>query len=93
MANRLIAGGQTAVSMEASCHGDWILSTALQRVEAGALHTLAGRPEQLHISAYPWLIQVVEGEETPVEAVTQAQEEAPMPGNAIPLLQKGLAFR
>ena len=93
MANRLIAGGQAAVSMEASCHGDWILSTALQRVEAGALHTLAGRPEQLHISAYPWLIQVVEGEETPVEAVTQAQEEAPMPGNAIPLLQKGLAFR
>ena len=93
MANRLIAGGQTAVSMAADCPGDWILATALQRVEAGQLHSLAGRPEHLRVSEYPWLIQLIEAEEAAPAAAAQVQETESMPEEAAALLQRGLAFR
>ena len=92
MANRLIAGGEALVCMEADCHGDWILATAMQRIEAGALHALAGRPEQLHTDDYPWRIELVEAEETVPQGEHTAMEESAFPQDAAAALEKGLQF-
>lgn len=92
MANRLIAGGEALVCMEADCHGDWILATALRRIEAGALHALAGRPEQLHTDDYPWHIELVEAEETLPQGEHTVLEESTFPPEAVASLQKGLQF-
>ena len=48
--------------------GDWVLLSALSRIEAGALFQLCGRPQcQLAVSEHPWHI-AVETVETPPEA-------------------------
>lgn len=46
----------------ASCMGQWVLMQAITRTEAGALHALAGRPEQVTVRPYPWRIRVRTGE-------------------------------
>ena len=46
---------QTAA--EASCLGDWVLRTAISRVEAGALHRGGNRPDSLRVAGSPWSIQ------------------------------------
>ena len=90
MANRLIVGGEALVCMEADCHADWVLATALRRIEAGALHALAGRPEQLHTDDYPWHIELVEAEETLPQGEHTVLEESTFPPEAVASLQKGL---
>jgi ATP-dependent helicase/nuclease subunit A len=41
----------------AGCLGDWVLLSALSRIEAGELFAVAGRPQcQLKVSDYPWKI-------------------------------------
>ena len=93
LANRLVAGGEKLLCMEADCHGDWILAAAMQRMEAGELHALGGRPENLHISDYPWKIRLLQT--APVEAKASAltEEELPFPAESVEQLKKGLAFR
>ena len=39
--------GGELICQEATCMGDWVLLSALQRMEAGAFHELAGRPRHL----------------------------------------------
>ena len=48
------------LSAEAGCAGDWIIQTALQRTEAGALFALAGHPDCTKVSTIPWDISVSE---------------------------------
>ena len=93
LANRLCMGGEKLVCMEADCHGDWILAAALQRVEAGALHELGGRPETLTVSDYPWRIRLLQTQ-APEEKASGVMEEAqPFPADAVQRLKQGLAFR
>lgn len=92
VASRLIAGGEPLLCMEANCHADWILTTAMQRIEAGALHQLAGRPEKLHTDDYPWKIELVQAEETAPQAGAAAWEETAFPKAAVPMLESGLKF-
>ena len=93
LANRLIPGGQTLVNMEADCHADWVLAAAIQRVEAGELHALAGRPERLLTGSCPWKIRLIET--APVATPTDApvQERQPFPEGAVDALRAGLSFR
>lgn len=65
IALRLRFDGGKLLCQEADCPGDWILTAAITRMEAGALHAIGGRPASLQISDYPWLISVesVTGEE------------------------------
>ena len=93
LANRLCAGGEALVCAEASCHGDWVLAAAMQRVEAGALHQIGGRPETLMVSDYPWVIHLVETDPvTREESTTEGEPEMPFPAQSIQRLQRGLAF-
>ena len=92
LSNRLSMGGSRLWCMEADCHGDWILAAAMQRVEAGELHKLGGRPDQLTISDHPWNIRFLET--APVEEKSSAlvEEALPFPLEALERLQKGLSF-
>ena len=92
LANRLWAGGEGLVCMEADCHADWILAAAMGRTEAGALHSAGGRPEKLLISDYPWKIDLVQTE-APSENVSLVTEEAaPFPAESVERLERGLHF-
>ena len=53
---------------DVSCPGIWVLLTALRRLEAGQLHTLAGRPDRIAAGSHTWRITV---EEAPKEIVVQ----------------------
>ncbi len=93
IADRLFSSGAQLLSMEAGCYGDWILMTAMQRMEAGELHTLAGRPEQLHISDHPWKIKLVEDFSPSPENAPVEEETQPFPRESILRIREGLAFR
>lgn len=60
--------------------GDWVLLSALSRVEAGELFALCSRPEgQLHVSKHPWGIHVesLEGISQPYHVwMPQQKQEA-----------------
>ena len=93
LANRMVAGGEKLLCMEADCHGDWILTAAMQRMEAGELHVLGGRPEKLHISDYPWKIRLLQTEAAGEKVSALEEETLPFPAESVAQLEKGLAFR
>ncbi|MGM9603493.1 MAG: helicase-exonuclease AddAB subunit AddA [Faecousia sp.] len=93
LSDRLSAGGERLLCMEADCHGDWILTAAMQRLEAGELHALSGRPEKLYLSDYPWKIRLLQTESATEKASALAEEEVPFPAEAVEQLKKGLSFR
>ena len=85
--------GGELVCREATCMGDWVLLAALQRMEAGQLHALAGRPARLSISDCPWYIAVTEiTDETPV-VTSQKQEASSLSAESLSRIRRGLEFR
>ena len=90
---RLAAGGEGLLCMEADCHGDWILAAAMQRMEAGELHALGGRPERLGISDHPWKIRLLQTQPAGEKTSALVQEELPFPEASVEQLEKGLCFR
>ena len=62
------------ITGDVSCPGEWVLFAALQRMEAGELHQLGGRPKALQVSDVPWKICV--GNAAAVAAV-QEEDEVP----------------
>ena len=61
----------------ANCLGDWVLLSALNRMEAGALFRVCGRPEcELHISQYPWEITYEKVENQTIASGISAAPEA-----------------
>lgn len=64
-------------SAGAKCPGDWILLSALSRIEAGELFSLCGRPEtELLVSDFPWGIFAEDLEEgDPPEAHWRAEQQ------------------
>lgn len=77
---------------DAICLGDWVLLEAVQRLEAGELHALGGRPNQLHISQYPWRICVTDAlPETDGQAAVTVHAAA-MPEDTEARLKEALSF-
>lgn len=90
---RMDAGGMDLLIREAVCPGDWVLLTALHRVEAGELFALGGRPAQVLSDTTPWDIRVVKATDV-VEAARE--EESKKPALSPELVEKirlGLSFR
>ena len=85
--------GGELVCQEATCMGDWVLLTALQRMESGQLHALAGRPEALSISDSPWYIAVTQAGETAEASVKKQQEQAAVSPEVLSRIHRGLEFR
>ncbi len=78
---------------EATCMGDWVLLTALQRMEAGALHALSERPRQTYSSAYPWHIAIGQSPEYTSTVRAVIQEPLPLPADHFSRIQAGLSFQ
>ena len=92
IATRMDFDNGSLLCQDAVCPGDWILLTAMRRIEAGQLHALGGKPKETKISEYPWKICVTEApvpEETS-SAITEVGRA--MPENAEKILQDALAF-
>ena len=47
----------------AVCLGDWVMLEAMQHMEAGALHSLGGRPEAIRLGTYPWRVTICQAPE------------------------------
>ena len=66
------AAGQTAgiwAVADAACMGDWVLLSALNRIESGALFEISGHPlDSCRTSDYPWRVtyQTIDQQETEV---------------------------
>ncbi len=60
MVNRMDLCNRRLLTSEVNCPGSWILLSALQRSDAGALFQLGGRPNKLSVSDHQWKITVVE---------------------------------
>lgn len=77
----------------ASSMGHWILLTALQKTEAGALFSIAGYPDKIYVSEVPW--KIVLGQRT--QAVSLEQMPLPVlrpmvPESAVMRIAEGLNF-
>ena len=93
LALRYDIGGAEQLTRDAVCPGEWVLLSALQRTEAGALHALGGKPAQTRVSEIPWRIEVVKAVAAAEKAVETVVEEKKLPEETIHRLQQALEFR
>ena len=89
---RLDMGCTQLLTREAVCPGDWVLLTALQKTEAGALFAVADQPRYCKTSEYPWKIGVFTAPQ-PVVDITTAQERRQLPPELLQQMKKMLSFR
>ncbi len=90
---RLDFDGGELLCREAICLGDWVLVAAMQRVEAGALHALGGRPLQTKVTESPWKISMVEAPAEGEKASAVREEAFQLPEGTAEILRNSLAFQ
>lgn len=85
--------GGELLSRDATCMGDWVLLSAVNRREAGALHHLGGRPAETVLTDHPWRIETP-AIPTTVQTASANIEEAPtLPAELVDRLHESLKFR
>jgi len=93
IALRLDFSSRDLLTSSVTCPGSWILMTALQRTEAGALFQLADRPDRVLVQDNPWLIQVVQAQNTPSELTEIQTESKELTQETIEKIRQGLSFK
>lgn len=93
IAYRMDIDGGELLSIEASCPGDWIMTTAMGRTEAGALFAFGNRPKETRATQIPWKITVEEAPETVAAGTVIRKTARPIPAGAAEQLKEILAFR
>lgn len=93
IAQRMVFDEGALVCQDASCPGKWVLLAALQRMEAGQLHALGGRPAMLHVSEHPWKICIASAPEKTEEGMESVEMTVQIPEQAPEILSAGLSFR
>ena len=84
--------GGELLSRDATCMGDWVLLSAVNRREAGALHELGGRPAETVLTDYPWRIETP-AIPTTVQAASAVTAEVPtLPAELVDRLRESLQF-
>ena len=92
IALRMDFDGGSLLCRDVVCPGEWVLLAAMQRMEAGQLHALGGKPDRTYLGDTPWKIVVTEAPEA-TDTTSAIQETAlPMPEGAEEQLRKALAF-
>ena len=91
MQRLLLTGGKAMIVRQAVCPGEWILLTALHKVEAGALFALGGRPEEMIASEHTWkiVVETAPSEETQIQTEKQIER---LPADWAVQMQKRLSF-
>lgn len=85
--------GGDLLCRDAICFGDWVLLEALQRIEAGQLHILGGKPERTRIADHPWRICVTEAPLDTGSSSAVQEISAPLPEGTENQLRDALSFR
>ena len=84
--------GRETLCREAACPGEWVLLSALERTEAGALRGLTDGNVPAGVSAFPWKIRFVDMPEQPERREGQIQQPSQMPEGAADRLRQALEF-
>ena len=93
VANRLDIDRGELLCLEASCPGDWVIATAMGRMEAGALFAFGNKPQETRVSSIPWKIRAVEAPEVISSGSAIHQVIREMPKVAGEHLREILDFR
>lgn len=91
-ANRMDFSSNVLMASEVSSMGEWVLQTAMRRIEAGALFAIGGRPAEVTTDGIPWKISVAEGEKTDVSKAEIQQETFVIPESVKQQMQAALSF-
>ncbi|MBQ9839149.1 MAG: helicase-exonuclease AddAB subunit AddA [Oscillospiraceae bacterium] len=75
-----------------SCPGEWVLLSALQRTEAGALFALGHKPEYTRISEYPWVIDICQSPDTDADTAQEQHELSGFPQRDIESIRYALSY-
>ncbi len=92
LACRLDMSRRQLLTSEATCPGTWVLLTALQRTEAGALFALGGRPDCVCVRQTAWDIRFAEAPETVQTELAPEEQEQELPEALLERLGRSLAF-
>ena len=92
LVQQMDVGAEELLIREAVCPGDWVLLTALHRIDAGELFRLGGRPEVEPLQTPAWAIHVVTAH-TLESANTGEEQHKTLPSATVDALREGLAFR
>ena len=85
--------GGSLLCREVSCPGKWVLKAAMERVEAGELFAIGGKPGETALSAFPWKIVVAQAPEVLEDGILTVQRNQMPPEGTEEMLQHALAFR
>ena len=75
------------------CPGEWVLMTALKRLEAGALHRIAGRPRETALGDPVWDIRIVTAVAEEGSAIQEAPQSTSLDETQLAWIRNGLDFR
>ena len=89
---RIDTNGQQILITEAVCPGEWVLLTALQKTEAGALLAFGGKPEVTATGTHPWNIRLVSGTQ-PAVANMQEENAEKLAQVDLQAIKEGLSFQ
>ncbi len=89
---RLNMGSKDILCRDVVCPGEWVILSALYRMEAGQFHAAAGSPGDLRISEYPWKIILTQAPEAVDTAEAAEEITDTLPEDTAAKLKKSLAF-
>jgi len=93
IANRMDISGRSLMTRSVSNPGQWVLYSALRRIEAGALFSIGGRPAETVLREPAWKITVQEVPQTEHTILSEQQDAVRLPDGTIELLSRTLSFR
>ena len=76
LALRMPYSGQELMTSQVSSAGEWVLMTALHRIEAGQLFTLCQKPFDAKVSDTPWLIKVIDSADVKEFSIYKTEKAA-----------------
>lgn len=92
ISQRLDLAGAELLTRDVSCAGEWVLLAAMQRMEAGELFALGGRPDEVRLQEPLWKIRLTEAPEI-IDGKSKITDEIkPLPEGTAERLQEALAF-
>jgi ATP-dependent helicase/nuclease subunit A len=86
--------GGELLCRDSKCLGNWVLISAISKIEAGNLHAIADRPTQTSLSEHPWKIEVVSApQENEIAADEILPNTSQVPAEVMQMLQTHLHYQ
>ncbi len=84
-------GGKDLLIRQAVSEGQWVLLSAMHRIEAGELFALGGKPENTELDVPAWHIRLVEAPNADASAEQQGTHRQ-IPADVMQMLRQNLRF-